>query len=223
VKAVDLVGSWRARQVQRATNDEEADEDRRLVESHRSPGLKEVFASTARHKDLRILDLGPSVAGNFEFYTDFASRVRFVDLFGHDRHIDVAQSMGFKARVHDLEEITAKHAGTFDVGLAWDVFNYVPEDQARMVVQALARLCRPGASLLAIIVEADTMPARPSTYRIINEESLAYQLEGTEIRGGPQLPPAAVERLLAGFAVEHTFVLRHGVREYVAVKKEEGI
>lgn len=213
------MGSWRARQVQRATLDEEADEDRRLVESHRSPGLKEVFASASRHKDLRILDLGPSVAGNFEFYSDFVSRVQFVDLFDHNLHVDGAHSMGHKARVHDLEELTAEHAGTFDIALAWDVFNYVPEDQARKVVQALARLCRPGARLLAIIVEADTMPARPSTFKIFNEESLAYQLESIEIRGGPQLPPAAVERLLAGFAVEHTFVLRHGVREYVAVRK----
>jgi hypothetical protein len=217
------MGSWRARQVHGATLDEEADEDRRLVESHRSPGLKEVFASAPRRKDLRILDLGPSVAGNFEFYTDFASGVRFVGLFDHNRHVDVAHAMGHKARVHDLEELTAEHAGTFDIALAWDIFNYLPEDQARKVVQALAGLCRPGARLLTIIVEADTMPAWPSTFKIINEESLAYQLESTDVRGGPQLPPAGVERLLAGFAVEHTYVLRHGVREYVAVRKEEGI
>ena len=38
-------------------------------------------------------------------------------------------------------------------------------------------------------------------------------------RDNPDLPPAEVEKLLAGFRVEHSFVLRHGVREYVAVRE----
>lgn len=220
VKAAGLMGSWRTRQVKRATTDEQAGADRSLVESHQSPGLKEVFASTSGRQDLRILDLGPSVAGNIEFVSSIASRVQIVDLVEKDRRTRAGQP---KIRVHDLVDLAAEHEGLFDIVLAWDIFNYLPDPHAQEVVEELARLCRPGARLMAIIVEADTMPASPSTFKIINEESLAYQLESSDVRGGPQLPPAAVDRLLKGFAIEHTFVLRHGVREYVAVRKENGI
>jgi hypothetical protein len=35
---------------------------------------------------------------------------------------------------------------------------------------------------------------------------------------GFRRPPAAVGRLLGGFSVERSFVLRHGFQEYVAIR-----
>ena len=32
------------------------------------------------------------------------------------------------------------------------------------------------------------------------------------------MTPAAVEEILQGFSIEHAFVLRNGVREYVAIR-----
>ena len=40
-----------------------------------------------------------------------------------------------------------------------------------------------------------------------------------EVRGAPNLPPSTVERLIKGFRIEHSFVLQHGVHEYVASRK----
>ena len=42
-------------------------------------------------------------------------------------------------------------------------------------------------------------------------------------QGAPELPPAAVGKLLKGFRIEHSFVLQHGVHEYAATRKGEMI
>ena len=205
-----------------ASGEEEAEEEQRFVENHRSPGLKAALASIPADGTCRILDLGPSVAGNLEFVSSLASRVQIVDLLGGDTLTGKTAYPGHRERVGVLSALADEHADSFPLVLVWDTFSYLPIEQAQAVVGELARLCRPDGRLLAIIVEADTMPASPNIYRIIDEESLAYELRTTDIRGGPQLPPAAVERLLAGFSIEHSYVLRHGVREYLAVRRKLG-
>jgi len=205
-----------------ASAEEEVEEEQRLVESHPSPGLKAALASIPADGTCRILDLGPSVAGNLEFVSSLASRVQIVDLLGGDTLTGKTAYPGHRERVGVLRALADEHAGSFHLVLAWDIFNYLPIEQAQAVVGELARLCRPAGRLLAIVVETDTMPASPNRYRIIDEENLAYELLTIDLRGGPHLPPAAVERFLAGFSIEHSFVLRHGVREYLAVRRELG-
>ncbi len=63
------------------------------------------------------------------------------------------------------------------------------------------------------------MAAVPNRYRIVDGARLTYEPATTELQGVPNLPPAVVEKLLKGFRVEHSFVLQHGVHEYVASRK----
>ena len=72
-----------------------------------------------------------------------------------------------------------------------------------------------------MVVASDTMPASPSRYRIVDDCHLTYERSTTEVLGAPQMTPAAVQDLLRGFSIEHAFVLRNGVREYVAKRDAE--
>jgi hypothetical protein len=101
----------------------------------------------------------------------------------------------------------------------WDVLNYLSLDQIERMLRSVAELCLPNARLHAIVFATDTMAAIPNRYRIINSARLAYEPATTELQGAPNLPPAAVGKLLSGFRVEHSFVLQHGVHEYVASRK----
>ena len=103
--------------------------------------------------------------------------------------------------------------------LMWDVFNYLSTDQTERLLQSVAELCLPGARLHAIVFSTETMTATPNRYRIVDSARLAYESTTTEQRVAPALPPAAVEKLLQGFRIEHSFVLQHGVHEYVASRK----
>jgi hypothetical protein len=65
----------------------------------------------------------------------------------------------------------------------------------------------------------DEMPAEPQAFQIEAEDRVSYRPAGPEMRAPTPLQPAEVERLLAGFRIESSFILRHGVREFVAVRR----
>jgi hypothetical protein len=123
------------------------------------------------------------------------------------------------ARITSVEGIVGDHRRSFHLVLGWDVFNYLSEAESRRLLQTVAELCYPGARLHAIVFARDTMPTVPNRYRIIDAARLAYEPTTTELCGAPHLPPAAVEKLLTGFRIEHSFVLQHGVHEYAASRK----
>ena len=186
--------------------------------THHSPGLELAIGDASTRETCRVLDLGPSVSDNLAVMAAFASRVQIVDAFGSEssnRNISDSEPDG---RIDDLRDLCPGLEDSFNLILTWDAFSYLSPGKAEALMQVIARLSRTDAHLHAIVHCADTMPAVPARYRIVDEKYLAYEPISSEVRGTPDLPPAEVEKLLTGFRVEHSFVLRHGVREYVAVR-----
>ena len=187
--------------------------------THHSPGLEFVLGEASNREPCRVLDLGPSVSDNLAVMAAFASRVQIIDASGAwllDGATALTEPDG---RVDDLRALCPEFAASFNLILTWDVFSYLAPGRAEALMEVIARLSRADALLHAIVHCADTMPAVPARYRIVDGKYLAYEPITPEVRGTPDLPPAEVEKLLTGFRVEHSFVLRHGVREYVAVRE----
>jgi len=189
-----------------------------VIDIHSSPGLEEALRGTPDDGSCKVLDLGPSVADNVEFVSSFAPYQQIIDVVGRDPSASDVELSGF-GRISALQDLFDRHRRSFNLVLMWDVLNYLPMDRAEKLLQSVAELCLPGARLHAIVFATDTMAAMPNRYRIVDSARLAYEVATTEQRGAPALPPAAVEKLLQGFRVEHSFVLQHGVHEYVASRK----
>ena len=188
------------------------------IATHRSPGLKEALTGVPSDGSCRVLDLGPAVADNLDFVSTFASRVQIVDLFGGGGQNAVAPAPDLERGMQALRDLVSSAGGSFHVVLAWDVLAYLPSHRVDNLIGALAELCRPGARLHAIVPTTGMMPAVPNRYRIVDAESLLYEPVTTDLTGAPELKPNTVDQLLEGFEIEHSFVLRHGVREYVATR-----
>ena len=188
------------------------------IETYSSPGLQEAIARVPDDGTCKVLDLGPAVADNVEFVSLFSSFLQIVDVIDRSPSAYDAGGDGV-SRLSSLQTLFKKHRRSFNLVLAWDVINYLSADQAERLIQAVAELCLPDARLHAIVFATDTMAAVPNCYRIVDSARLAYEPNSTELRGVPNLPPAAVEKLLKGFRIEHSFVLQHGVHEYVAARK----
>jgi hypothetical protein len=188
------------------------------IEIHSSPGLDEAVRGVPADGSCKVLDLGSSVAANLEFVGSFASYVQIMDVI--DRGSAATDlGGGGSVRLSSLNALLDRHRRSFNLVLAWDVFNYLSSEQAERLNQSVAELCLPSARLHAIVFASDTMPAVPNRFRIVDRARLAYEPATTELRGAPELPAAAVGKLLKGFRIEHSFVLQHGVHEYVAVRK----
>jgi hypothetical protein len=208
---------WRS-PVETASVEEAPDESQGpQIETLSSPGLEEALRGFLDEGDCRVLDLGCAVPSNVEYLSAVASKIQIVDAIDRDQRAGSAEGSGV-CRLSSLRSLIDGHRNSFNLVLLWDVINYLTPEQAERVLAVVAELCLPNARLHAIIFATDTMPDLPNRYRIVDGARLAYEATTTELRGAPSLPPAAVEKLLEGFRIEHSFVLRHGVHEYVASK-----
>jgi hypothetical protein len=211
---------WRTRLQTAESLEENPPEDTgpRIL-THQSPGLELALGEASNRETCWVLDLGPSVPENLAVVAAFASRVHIVDATGSWLSERAATLTEPDGRIDDLQALCPEFEASFNLILTWDVFNYLTPRRAEALMRVIARLSRADAHLHAIVHCTDTMPAVPARYRIVDQKFLAYEPVTAEVQGTPDLPPAEVEKLLAGFRVEHSFVLRHGVREYVAVRE----
>ena len=209
---------WRSRVETEPVREVPPEPPRPTTEIYASPGLEEADRTVPGDGTCKVLNLGPSVAANVDFVSKFATYLQIVDAI--DRGPAASErDPGGTDRLSSLSTLIESHRRSFNLVLAWDVINYLSVDQAERLVASLAELCLPNARFHAIFFATDTMPAIPNRYRIINDARLAYEAVTTEVRGAPELPPATVAKLLKRFQVEHSFVLQHGVHEYVARRK----
>jgi len=104
------------------------------------------------------------------------------------------------------------------VVMAWDLVSHVEPNVVRSVISRLHAVCRQGAKLFMMTYAGATMPALPQVFEIRTADRLLYRPASSDLVSAGDLPPAEVERLLTGFQVESSFLLRHGVREYAATR-----
>ncbi len=212
---------WRTRQQKSSVLDVVREFTPPPVETHSSPGLKEALAGVPSDGSCRVLDLGPAVAGNLDFVSTFASKMQIADLLGGGDPNGATQASDLERGIQVLRDLVTLSGGTFHLVLAWDVLAYLSSHRADDLIGVLAELCSPDARLHAIVPTTEMMPALPNRYRIVDEENLVYEPVTTDLRGAPKLPPNSVDQLLEGFEIEHAFVLRHGVQEYVATRNQK--
>jgi hypothetical protein len=183
---------------------------------HDSPALTEIFAAIDPDRPVRVLDLGPALQTNLETYAAIGSGVRIVPLLRNDgleglRQLDAE---AFSALL--LRLLPAENRG-FGLILMWDLLNYLVDEQPSILSRHLAAVADRGAKIHVMIITARTMPAEPTRYELLGAGRLAYRPTTARCTAAPDPPPAKVERWIDPFRVERSFLLRHGVREFIAV------
>lgn len=190
-------------------------------EVHTSPALEALVARLERSAPPSVLDLGSAVGANVEFFSRFAGRLSIADFHGSlttDETLAVRFHEHPAAVLPELLPPQEAHQG-YDVLLVWDLFNYLTREQMQALGTHLGRLARPGAHLLALVATATEIPAEPRSYRIEEGRSLRYTTSVTRPRKSPRWAPAELGRSLPDFTVDRSYLLRHGVQEYLMLRK----
>jgi SAM-dependent methyltransferase len=185
---------------------------------HRSLALSALF-ETIRRRKMTVLDLGSTVGSNVEFLSQYGCKLFLEDLYaalssrtqGGDG--DDLAGPQFFADFLPLPEDTR-----FDVILAWDLFNYLHRKELAVFSEQLRRYTQSGALLFAMVSYHKTIPAQPYRFKIKDEQHLVYDRRTSTERPSPRLAPAEVTNLLKGFRVDRSFLLKHGIQEYLLVR-----
>jgi hypothetical protein len=170
-----------------------------------------------------VLDLGPPLAGNIKILSGLSCRVRIADLHRSlsAESIESRQPEAMGALLERLLPLAPDER--FDALLAWDVFDYLRPDQVSSLMARLAPACRPGALALVMVSTRRQIPARPARYRIVDRETLSCDGPLPPARTCPQYTQLDLARMLPGFSVRRSFLLRNGIQEYLlAHDAEEG-
>jgi hypothetical protein len=162
----------------------------------------------------RILDMGPALGANVEFWSQFQCRLTLDDFYRDYRaRMDSEPEASRERLIADL--LPFDDQTVFDVILVWDLFNYLDPDELLMLVRQLSRWCRKGTVLFSLISSLPNIPARPTLFRILDREHMTCQVRARETRPCARHQPRDLARLLAGFEVSCSFLLRNGTQEYV--------
>ncbi len=187
---------------------------------YKSLGLNALLQQLEGMSGYSILDLGAACGTNVEFWSQFGCKI-----FVEDLYHSALPYLGRAAEEEEppqlpLPEILEFSPETrFDVILAWDLFNYLEAPHIEAVVHYLAQFCHPGTYAVAIMSVQQQRPAEPNRYKIVDTEHVAYEPRSAVMRTSPRYQPRDINRLMAGFRVSSSFLLRHGVQEYVFIQE----
>jgi len=182
---------------------------------HKSLGLNALLGPVRGDRSYSILDLGPALEANVRFWSQFSCRLHIHDFYrGYLEWKaavlpEEAEEAAFSALLPFSDETV------FDIILAWDIFNYFDLRELEALVQRLSRWCRPGTRLFALISSLPNISVSPTIFRILNREQMIYEIPTQDTRPCPRHQPRDIARLMTRFTVSSSFLLRHGIQEYV--------
>jgi hypothetical protein len=185
----------------------------------RSLGLGALLQQLEEGRLYSILDLGPARGRNLDFWAPTARRICFEDYYrtwADKGFVKPEEGGSYLPLLTQL--LSFREDARFDIVLAWDVFNYLDHDHVCALVEYIGRSCPPGAILLTLVSSAAMIPARPTVFQIRDREHLSYENSFPIMKPSPRYQPRDMARMIPGFQVMHSFLLRHGIQEYLFLR-----
>ncbi len=186
---------------------------------HTSLALEHALAPVASGGGF-VLDLGPASGSNVSFFAERGCKLFIADvnssLFGSSNPPDRAEALDL-ALARDIPATES-----FDLVLLWDLLDYLDDAEIRSLGSHLRPVCHATTLLYAMISIRKEIPDRPSRFEIRNVGSILYS-PGSQFQR-----PAALHRepelakLMPDFEVESTYLLRHGMQEYLFRRRRTG-
>jgi hypothetical protein len=184
---------------------------------YRSLALGTLFSET-RGRKLSVLDLGAAVGTNVEFLSRFGCKLYIEDLYAALSTRTPSGESDLAGPEFFAEFLSLPEDTRFDVVFAWDLLNYLHRKELVHFAGQLRRFCPPGARLLAFVSFLKQMPAQPFRFRIKDEQTLIYERRTAAERPSPRLAPSEIADVFKGFHVDRSFLLRHGIQEFLLVR-----
>jgi SAM-dependent methyltransferase len=181
--------------------------------------LKAVFKSERPE----ILDLGPLCGETVVYLADRGARVSVEELDvpppGEPVGGDDAPPPVRPLRIDQPDE-------TFDLVLAWEQCDFIPDDRLDEFGAELRRVLRPGGWLLLFSLNrklGDEAPAdRPSRYRIVADDRVSREPTSFAPQRRWLYPTRRIERALEPMSIQTLHLQRNQMREFLALKLAPG-
>ncbi len=209
-----MKGWFRSRINRGATKTVEEPEEEGII--YPSLGFNTLFHQFRAKRKYRILDLGPAVGENIDFFSQFRCRIYIEDLYRTLNSFDyLSPGDGFSYAAVFAYLMPYLKNIRFDFILAWDLFNYLDRDEFRHLIVHLSQFSRKGTILFGLISTLKQIPENPYCFKIINSEKLLYTQKSRIVKPCPRYEPSDLNELMPSFRICNSFLLRNGFKEYL--------
>jgi hypothetical protein len=184
----------------------------------KSLGLDALIDTIRDDRSYSILDLGPALKDNVRFWSQFSCWLHIQDFYRSYQEWKPEEAVEPKEGSEEkaFSALLAFNDETvFDIILAWDLFNYFDLRELHVLVRRLSRWSRPGTRLFALISSLPDISVSPTLFKILNREQMIHEIPAQETRPCPRHQPRDIARVMGRFTVSCSFLLRHGIQEYV--------
>ncbi len=160
-----------------------------------------------------LLDMGPPVSANIEFFGEKGFKI-FVEDFLRD-YLDAGCSFS------SWSTWLRYPPSTFGGVLCWNLLDYVKAGDAGLLVQRLFLILKPGGLLLALFGgREDSETGNVLRHKILTPERVVHEpVPKTRIRS-IHYPNREIMRLFGSFEIVRSFHHKSGFREYLFRKGE---
>lgn len=168
----------------------------------------------------QVLDLGAPASSTLAFFSDRACKFYLEDWYrffiaprndredNGDEDDDVAAAIAAALSYDD----TAR----FDLILGWDLFKYMERGTIELLMARIARSCRSGTLLFLTVPTGAMISRAPARISMANGGRLHYRSTIDEQSiPNPRLSPTALESMMPGFRLLHSFLLGDEMQEFL--------
>ena len=163
-----------------------------------------------------VLDLGPPISENLAFYARYGAKITVADFYRFYRPLRGESLERASTRASLLDELVPHEASTrFDLVMAWDLLNHLSLDEIAWLLDGMSELCASGALLFAIVTGSGDMPETPSSYSVVDTQTLLSETRASRVRPSPNHSEHTLAGVTRRLRVERRFQLRNATAEYL--------
>lgn len=186
-------------------------------ERHRSLAVEYTLRRIrAGERKIEILDLGSACGETLAYYSDLPCKIYFADFYNDLKSEPPDPEDGLGGFLEACRRCLPFDRGAhFDLVHSWDLFNYLDLEEIGSLGRYLHRFLVDGAPLVSLIWIRSRMPAQPYRFAIIDDHTVEYRPSSRARTNAPRYKEPDLLRAMARYRARKSFLLRHGVQEYV--------
>lgn len=183
-----------------------------------SRAFPKFLSALAGREHLTIIDVGPAIGSNIEFFSERAAcKIYVEDLYAElERH----------ARADTRQELTklvstrvAQPDGSVDAILCWDIFDFLEKAAAQVLARELVRVLKPGGALFGFFANAAGQQTQYTKFVISEGTHFRHRSQPATPVPRQVLQNRDIIRLFDGLLVSDSYLLLTHTREIVFRKR----
>ncbi len=177
-----------------------------------SKAFPRFLATLSQRESPLLLDFGPVLGGNVEFFGDRLGCKLFIeDVFADiDRH---ARAGTPDALAERFETRFRHEDASVDGVLCWDCFDFLDKAAGQALARQIVRLVRPGGIVMGLFCTSSVERAGYTKYEIVDEGNLRHRTHPGAGGSRRAVQNREIIRMFEGLSVSDSFLLKNNTRE----------